>query len=79
MSSFYPGHNGPPSANFLNDCAHSRFGVARDAGQVRGYDDNDSDIETKAEWFDKPSNDAPKNPSKMSNAMALEVCYILFQ
>jgi len=49
---------------YLNNRTHNRFDVAG------GHDGNDSDIETEGEWFDKPSNDAP---SKMSDAMALEV------
>jgi hypothetical protein len=57
----------------LDNCASNRFDIARDAGQVGGHDD--SDLETEAEWFDEPSNDAPpaKNPSKKSGVMAVEV------
>jgi len=56
---------------YLDSHAHNRFDIA---GQLGGLDGNDSDIETKAEWFDKPSNDGPKNTSRMSDTMAAEVC-----
>ena len=80
MLSFYPGHDSTlPSATVLDNRAHTRFDVAREAGQIRGYDGNDSDLETVADWFDEPSNDAPQNPPKMSNAMALEVCSLPFR
>lgn len=57
----------------LDNHACNHFDVARDANQVGGYDD--SDLETEARWFDKPSNDAPlaKNPSKKLDAIAIEV------
>ena len=58
---------------YLDSCAHNRFDIA---GQLGGLDGNDSDIETEAKWFDEPSNDGPtgKNTSRMSDAMAAEVC-----
>ena len=70
MSSFYPGCD-IPSATYLDSRAHNRFDIA---GQLGGPYGNDSDIETKAEWFNKPSKDGPKNTSRMSDAMAAEVC-----
>ena len=79
MSSFYPGCDSTlPSATVLDNHAHTRFDIAREAGQLCGYDGNDSDLETVDDWFDEPSNDAPQNPPKMSNAMALKVCSLLF-
>ena len=78
--SFYPGHDSTlPSTTILDNYAHTCFDIAREAGQLHGYDGNDSDLETVDDWFDKPSNDAPQNPPKMSNMMALEVCSLLFQ
>ena len=80
MLSFYPGRNSTlPSATVLDNRAHTCFDIAREAGQLRGYDGNDSDLETVDDWFDELSNDAPQNPPKMSNAMALKVCSLLFR
>ena len=76
MSSFHPDRDGLPSATYRNNHAHSRFGIAKEADRVHGHDGNDSDIETEDGWFDEPSTDALKNPSKISDAMAAEVCYI---
>jgi len=59
------------SATYLDSRAHNCFDIA---GQLGGLDGNDSDIETEAKWFDEPSNDGPKNTSRMSDAMAAEVC-----
>lgn len=58
---------------FLNARAHSRSGVAKEAGSVLGNDGNDSDIETEDEWFDNPNADTPKDTSKTSNTAAIEV------
>jgi hypothetical protein len=73
-SSFYPGRNAP-SATYVNNHAQARFDFARDDGPVGEVYGNDSDIETEAEWFDEPQvgNVPQKNPSKMSEAMAVEV------
>jgi len=71
-SSLYPGCNNL-SAPHLDNHAHGRFDIASVAGQLGGHDGNDSDIETKAKWFDEPCNNGP-NPSKMLAAMAAEVC-----
>ena len=80
MLSFYPGCNSTlPSTTVLDNRAHTRFDIAREAGQICGYDGNDSDLETVADWFNEPSNDVPQNPPKMSNTMALKVCSLLFQ
>ena len=58
---------------YLDSHAHNHFDIA---GKLGGPDGNDSDIETKAEWFDEPSNDGPtsKNTSRMSDTMAAKVC-----
>jgi hypothetical protein len=73
-SSFYPGCNTPslPSATYVDNRACLHFDIPKEAGQVGGHNNNDSDIETEAEWFDETLDDAPKNPSQMS-----EVCSIL--
>lgn len=70
-SSFYPTHcdNNFPSVTYLNNRTHNHFNI------TGRYDGNDSDIENKAEWFDKPSNNTP---SKMSDTMALEVSSLYF-
>ena len=60
MLSFYPGYDSIlPSATVLDNHAHTYFDIAREAGQLCGYDGNNSDLETVADWFDKLSNDAP--------------------
>jgi hypothetical protein len=58
---------------FLNARAHSCFGIAKEAGKGFEQDGNDSDIETEDDWFDDPYTDTPKNTSKMSNTVAIEV------
>ena len=62
-----------PSVTYVNNHAHICFDFSRDNGTVSGLDDNDSDIETEAEWFDKPQV-GNVNPSKMLDVMAIEVC-----
>jgi hypothetical protein len=71
-SSFYPGRN-IPSTTFVNNHPHIHFDFAREDGPISGLYGNDSDIETEAEWFDEPQV-GTVNPSKMSDAMGIEVC-----
>jgi len=72
--SFYPGRNNPslPSATYVNNRTHIHFDGAKEAGQVGGHDDNDSDIETLDEWFNESLDDAMKTPAQIS-----EVCSII--
>ena len=72
-SSFHPDRDGFQTAMSLNARAHSRFGIAKEAGKGFEQDGNDSDIETEDDWFDDPYTDTPKNTSNLSNAVAIEV------
>lgn len=67
MSSVYPGRNG--SSSFSHNT--SRFNL--EANEVNG-DDTDTDIESERDWHDEPEvASAQRAPSKMSEAVAIEV------
>jgi hypothetical protein len=71
-ASFYPGCDGPAATS----CAQIHVDIARENDPFVVSYGNDSEVETEDEWFDDTHIEdvAPKNVSKMSEAVAAEVC-----
>jgi hypothetical protein len=76
-SSFYPGRHGPTSTS----CFQNHVNVTREDDPFVDLYGNDSEVETEDEWFDETHIEdvAPKNVSKMSEAMAAEVRFIPYR
>ena len=77
-SSFYPGHNGPATTSR----SQTHIDVARENDPFIDLYGNDSKVDTEDEWFDDTHIEdvalasKTKNVSKLSEAIAAEVCFI---
>ena len=71
-SSFYPGRSN--MATFTNNFSH--FGIESKLSDHFNDSDNNSVIESEGDWLDEPQAElAPSAPSKLTEAVAIEVCF----